>query len=66
MGEIEIEIRPDGQVIISTHGIKGKECLKYAEFIQQLVGREESRRLTDEFHEPENSVRIQQQNQQRR
>jgi hypothetical protein len=49
--EIEIEIGADGKVVVRTIGIKGPRCLDVAEAIAQIVGREESRRLTEEYHE---------------
>lgn len=49
--EIEIEIGADGQVVVRTIGIKGPRCVDVAEAIARIVGREESRRLTDEYHE---------------
>jgi hypothetical protein len=49
--EIEIEIGADGQVTVRTIGIKGPRCLDVAEAIALIVGREESRRLTEEYHE---------------
>ena len=51
--EIEIVIAPDGKVTVQTRGIKGPRCLDVAEAIARLIGREESRRLTDEFYEAE-------------
>ena len=52
---------PTAGVVVSTKGVKGAQCLKYTEFIQELVGREESRTLTSEYYEPEGKVRISQQ-----
>ncbi len=49
--EFEIEIGPDGKVVVRTIGIKGPRCVDVAEAIAQIVGREESRRLTEEYHE---------------
>jgi len=49
--EIEIVIGADGQVTVRTIGIKGPRCLDVAEAIALIVGREESRRLTEEYHE---------------
>jgi hypothetical protein len=66
MGEVEIEIGADGKVIVRTQGVKGPRCLEYTQFIQQLVGREVSRTLTSEYHEPEGHVRIQAEQHQRR
>jgi Protein of unknown function (DUF2997) len=54
--EIEIEISPNGQVVVRTIGIKGAKCIDAAEFIANIVGREESRILTSEFHEAEQQV----------
>ena len=54
--ELEIEISPTGQVTVRTIGIKGTKCLDAAEFIARIVGREESRELTHEYHETEQHV----------
>lgn len=49
--EIEIEISADGRVTVRTVGIKGPRCVEAAESIAQIIGREETRRLTEEYHE---------------
>jgi hypothetical protein len=49
--EIEIEIAADGKVTVRTIGIKGPRCIDVAEAIAQLIGREESRQLTDEYYD---------------
>ncbi len=49
--ELEIEIGPSGKVTARTIGIKGTRCLDLAEFLAQIVGREESRELTSEYYE---------------
>ena len=54
--ELEIEISPTGQVVVRTIGIKGTRCVDAAEFIAKIVGREESRVLTSEYHEAEQRV----------
>ena len=51
--EIEIEIDPSGKVTARTIGIKGSRCLDVAEMLAQIVGREESRELTNEYYEAE-------------
>ena len=48
--EIEIEIGADGKVVVRTIGIKGPRCVEIAEAIALIVGREESRQLTDEYY----------------
>jgi hypothetical protein len=64
--EFEIEISPDGKVTVRTIGIKGAECLDYADLFAQLLGREESRELTNEYYEvPTESKQHQQQKQRR-
>lgn len=54
--EIEIEISPSGKVTVRTIGIKGPRCLDYAEMLAQIIGREESRELTSEYHEAQSYV----------
>jgi hypothetical protein len=49
--ELEIEIDASGKVTIRTKGIKGEACLDYTDIFVQLLGREESRQLTHEYHE---------------
>jgi hypothetical protein len=49
--ELEIEIAADGQVTIRTIGIKGPRCVDVAEAVARLIGREESRQLTEEYYE---------------
>jgi hypothetical protein len=55
--EFEIEISPSGKVIVRTIGIKGPQCLDYAEMFAQILGREESRELTSEYYEASTEVR---------
>ena len=49
--EIEIEIDPSGKVTVRTKGIKGASCLDAVEALVKLLGREEFRELTTEYHE---------------
>jgi hypothetical protein len=55
--EFEIEISPSGKVTVRTIGIKGPQCLDYAEMFAQILGREESRELTSEYYEASTEVR---------
>jgi len=64
--EIEIEISPSGKVTARTIGIKGSRCLDVADLLARIVGREESRTLTSEYYETQESVDDQIQLQQRR
>ncbi len=49
--EFEIEVDRNGVVTIRTIGIKGPACIDAAELLAQIIGREESRQLTQEYYE---------------
>ena len=51
--ELEIEIDAHGRVTVHTVGFKGKKCLDQAEALARILGREESRKLTNEYYEQE-------------
>ncbi len=55
--ELEIEIGPDGKVVVRTIGIKGSRCLDVAEVVARIVGQEQSRQLTSEYYEAQTDVR---------
>ncbi len=54
--ELEIEIDPTGKVTARTIGVKGPRCLDLADLLARLVGREESRQLTNEYYEVDQQV----------
>ena len=56
--DIEIEIRKNGEVKVHIKGVKGKACLAYAKFLQQIVGRVKSQQLTSKYYEPDEKARI--------
>ncbi len=57
--EFEIEIRPNGEVKVTVKGVSGQECLNYADMLAEIVGKEESRELTNEYYEQQDqAVRI--------
>jgi hypothetical protein len=61
--ELEIRISPEGKVTVHTHGLKGEACLKYAQLLVEILGREESLEKTAEYYEiqqTETRVRVQQ------
>lgn len=64
--EFEIEISPNGKVQVRTKGIKGAQCLDYADLFVQIIGREESRELTSEYHEGNVEIKHHVQQKQRR
>jgi hypothetical protein len=64
--ELEIEIDAHGRVTVHTIGFKGKKCLDQAEALARILGREESRTLTNEFYEAEQQTQSHVDVQQRR
>jgi len=56
--DIEIEINKAGEVKVHIKGVKGKGCLKYAEFLKELVGEVKSQQLTSEYYEPDEKAKI--------
>jgi hypothetical protein len=56
--DLEIEIGRDGRVKVKISGAKGKSCLEYAKFLQEIVGKLQKQELTAEYYEPEEQVRI--------
>ena len=56
--EFEIVISKTGKVTVEVKGVKGPQCLEYAEVIKEIVGREEERRLTADYYSPDIEVRI--------
>jgi hypothetical protein len=52
--EFEIQIDQSGKVSVHTKGAKGDACHDWADIFVQLLGREESRKLTSEFYESTN------------
>ena len=57
--ELEIEIDAHGRVTVHTVGFKGKKCLDVAEALARILGREESRKLTNEYYEAEQQTQTQ-------
>jgi prophage antirepressor-like protein len=55
--EIEISIDAHGRVQVRTIGIKGNRCLDVAEQFARILGREESRQLTSEYYEAEQTTK---------
>jgi len=55
--ELEISIDAAGRVTVRTIGIKGPRCLDYAEMVAQILGREESRELTNEYYEAQQTAK---------
>ncbi|MGQ0627420.1 MAG: DUF2997 domain-containing protein [Phycisphaerales bacterium] len=47
----DITLDKHGRMTVHVSGSSGKACVKLADMIREIVGREESRRLTSEYHE---------------
>lgn len=56
--EVKIEISKNGEVKIHVKGAKGKTCLNYVEFFEQLIGPVTQEQRTHEYYEPESKVRV--------
>ncbi|BDG09442.1 DUF2997 domain-containing protein [Anaeromyxobacter paludicola] len=49
--EIEVEIDPQGNVKLTTRGLKGQSCLKQTEQLEKALGKVAAREKTREFYE---------------
>lgn len=47
--EIEVEISPEGEVRLETHGLKGEACLDETKALEARLGRVKARSRTGEF-----------------
>lgn len=61
--QLKISLLPNGEIKMETKGIKGKKCLKYAEFLEKLADAKiEKQEFTSEYYEQEVEEVQQQQN----
>ena len=56
--EIEIEILPNGRVRVETFGVKGPDCMRYAEMLEKIVGMMQDKKTKAEFYEKPPEVRL--------
>ena len=49
MKEIVIDISNEGEIQIETRGFKGKSCIKEAQFLKDVLGKETARTLTPTY-----------------
>jgi len=54
----DITIDKTGRMTVHVKGSGGKACLQLADMLRQIVGHEESRRLTSEYYSGDGDVRI--------
>ena len=55
--EIVIEISPDGKVKMTTHGLKGTDCLDELKPLEQSLGKVTQRKNTSEYYEKSANAR---------
>jgi hypothetical protein len=56
--EFDISIDKTGKLTVRVSGVSGAECMKLSDMIAQIVGIEESRKLTTEYYGTPGNVRI--------
>ena len=56
--EFDIEIRPNGEVRVHIHGVKGPGCTEYVKLFEQILHSEGETELTSEYYEPPTGVEI--------
>ena len=55
--QMKIKLLPNGEIQMSTHGIKGKKCLEYIEIFKKLVDvKITDTQLSQEYYETETEV----------
>lgn len=60
--KLVIKLLPNGEVQMETKGVKGKKCLEYVPFLEQLADvKVQSQEFTREYYEEENYVDDEQQ-----
>lgn len=60
--KLVIKLLPNGEVQMETKGVKGKKCLEYVPFLEQLADvKVQSQEFTGEYYEEENYVDDEQQ-----
>ena len=50
MQEIKLKIMPDGEVKIEVRGVKGTQCMKLTEFLENQLGLVVKREKTAEYY----------------
>lgn len=56
--EFDISIGKDGKVTVKVHGVSGAKCIELSDMVRDIVGKEDSRRLTSEYYGGDGHVRI--------
>ncbi len=56
--QFDIKIGRDGKVTVKVHGVSGSKCIELSDMVRDIVGREDSRKLTSEYYGGDGHVRI--------
>lgn len=56
--EFDITIDQDGKLHVHVKGAPGPQCLQLADLIRDIIGTEESRKLTSEYYDQGPNVRL--------
>ena len=52
--KMQIKLLPNGEIIMETHGVKGKKCLDYIEIFKKLVDvKIDDIKYSEEYYETE-------------
>ena len=55
--KLKIKLLPTGEIIMETHGVKGKKCLDYIEVLKKLVNVNVlDTQLSNEYYETETEI----------
>ncbi len=55
--KLKIKLLPNGEIVMQTHGVKGKKCLDYIEVLKKLVNVNiTDTQLSQEYYETESEV----------
>ena len=50
--QLKIKLLPNGMIEMETVGVKGKQCLEYAKFMEKIANAEITKqKLTDEYYQ---------------
>ncbi len=56
--ELEIEIKPDGEIKVHVQGMKGKSCDEVVKIFESEIGEIKDVQRTSEYYEPDKDVGI--------
>lgn len=61
--KLKIKLLPNGIIEMETVGIKGKKCMEYTKFMEDLVnGKIQKQKYTDEYYQEEETYNNNRQN----